>query len=550
MSSILNRALVAPRAAGSRSLENPSVSLQDPEAWQERFGPGPTDSGESVTVASALSLSGFWAALKHISGDVSRMPLQTFRRPPADDEGRAPTPDSSHYLHAMIEPQAGMANEELTALKLWRRAVTQVLTYENGYVWSMFEGGRSVGLYPLLSDRTAVVRHRGRLHVVTEVGDSGELWSRPYDQFLHLEGLCLDNLAGCALVEQAREDIGVALASRKFKAKFFGKGMHAGGILQIPPGTRPKARRKVEQAIEEQRQGTDRAFATLVLEDGFKWHSTQVDAEKAQQSEIDEAAIRDLARRFLLSPSKLGVRDSISYNSLEQDRKDYHDSTLGYWLSMIVAELNTKLLTERERRQWLIGYKPGLALLFADASTLAMIATQALNARDGQGRPLVERNEARGWLQLPPLDDEELPGQDPPEEDPGDAEGTQQGEEGDAEGDEEAGREDRGAFLQWLEHESLRLVRRLRTHSDRVARRSAPVAWRAHVGELAATHTGPAADSLRPVALGLGRSPEELAGRLIGWYQEQLRRHGPAALKHIEDAARRAGADLYEEKDE
>lgn len=244
-----------------------------------------------------------------------------------------------------------------------------------------------------------------------------QLVARPYDEVLHIEGLNAGGDNACATIVAARRDTQLALASRGFKARFFKEGLHAGGILQAPAGATPKAIAKMEKAIEEHRK--NRQFETLVLEDGFRWFQTTMSLEQAQLAALDEATLRDLARRYLFPPSRFGLAGSVAYNSLEQDRRDHYDTAIGYWLSQLVSELNTKALTTEERRDWQIGPQLNLAMLYATGTELANIAATMVNTRDAGGRSLAEPDEARAWLRLPPRDHgKPQPGAETPPTDP------------------------------------------------------------------------------------------------------------------------------------
>lgn len=521
----------APATQQRASLENPTVSLLDPDSWAESFGTGiETTSKQSVTPTTALSLSAFWASVKIISGDCSKIPARVMKR---DPEGGMPRQDDRHYLNRKIGP-FGKPNDDQTGLQLWRHVFTHALIWENAYVWLEWGNDNKIrNLVQLLSDRTTVVKHKGRKWVVTEVGiDEAKprIVARPYEEVLHIDGLCIDGLVGCETIRQAREDIGNALASREFKSKFFGEGFHAGGILQAPIGAKPEAIGKMENAIEAQHTSTKKAFRVVVMRDGFKFHQTQVNAQEAQLTEIDDAHIRDTARRFLMSPARLGLRDSISYNSLDADRRDYHDTTLSYWLQPQLAQLNCKALTERGRATHEIRHDLNLALIFADASTLANIATQ------GIGAGWLEKDEARSWFNLPPIendtgDEGRTGGQsnnDPPPPAPDDTDPPPADPPEDGDGDEAR------AHRALVAAELGRLCRRLNTHAARAATRltqrrtmeSIGRRWRAWLDDETDSHGEAIEGSLRTAltacrAAGLA-APD--AGELIASYLTSYRR--------------------------
>jgi HK97 family phage portal protein len=441
--------------------ENPSFDLSDPDAWRTYMGSGGTaETDEPVNVERALSLSAVWKAVKIISGDCSKLPLKIYRYR-RDSEGK--DIDRRHQAYPYIS-RDGRANAETSALQLWRQYFACTLLWENGYIWiDRDDLGRIHGLYNLLPDRTAPVRVGGRLWYVTEV--NGRLEPLPADDVLHLRGLCWDGMQAPMLVRMARHDFGVALAARKFTSKFFANGAQHGGILQVPPGQTKEARDKIEQGVEERRRNLDRAFKTLVLRDGYKWISTTVEPEKAQLTELDQQEIRHVSNWFLLPASKLGLKESTSYNSEESARQDYYDSCLSYWLSANVAECACKLLTERERvRTHCIRYQIN-ALLWADAATRAQIAVSGIQAgrfspdetRDWEG--MNPRPDGEGGRFLRPLNSEAVGAADP-EDDP---------EDDDPDADQDA--EDVRAAHRALVEDSLsRAVKRLASAADRAAR--------------------------------------------------------------------------------
>lgn len=377
----------------SDSLEDPSVPLS--AANISNFLHGTTDdAGVAVTARTALGYAPLYQAVSMISGDEAKLPKGVYQR---TDRGRKLY--DKHMVHKRINLY-GMANPQVSAYKFWRRMDLSALLWGNGYAYIDRDGaGRVLGLYNLLPDRTTPYRRNGELWYMTEVG--GKMEAIPDYHIYHIEGLCLDGLAGANMVRLFREDFGIALARRRFTAKFFKNNMTAGGILGAPPSAKPDAIRKVQKQMNEKFSGVnnDNAFKTVVLRDGYKWFSTQVDPEKAQLQEMDEQQARNVARMFNLHPSRLGVVGSTSYNSQEMAKQDYHDGALSHWLISHKSECNTKLLSEDERdnQDLYIDYNIN-ALLWTDAKTRSEIANTGIqNGRFNQ-------NETRAWENLDAYD--------------------------------------------------------------------------------------------------------------------------------------------------
>jgi hypothetical protein len=68
----------------------------------------------------------------------------------------------------------------------------------------------------------------------------------------------------------------------------------------------------------------------------------------SQMIEATEAQTRAIAHWFNLPPSKLGLSDSVSYNSKAEDNQNYLDTTLQIWLTRIESACNFRLISERQ----------------------------------------------------------------------------------------------------------------------------------------------------------------------------------------------------------
>lgn len=369
--------------AESRSIEDPATdpwdAIRDLDSME-------TSSGERVSPKRALSIPALYQAVSSISGDVAKIPLAVYRRRP--DGGRDTVRDHHAFRYVNL---SGMANPETNAYKFWRRLMAAALLWNNGYAWIDRNGrGEVLGLYHLLPDRTAPVRIQGTLWYMTEVAGRKEYL--PAADVFHLEGLSLDGFAGEPLVKLFRDTFGAALAKRKFSSKFFKNNMMAGGVLAVPPGAKPATVRKVQAGVQQKYSSTDNAFRTLVLRDGYKWFSTQIDPQKAQLTASTEQDAREVSRMFNLKASRLSVEGSTSYNSEEMAQRDYHDGTLSHWLIGARCEANAKLRTAAEIAADEIYFDHKInALMWADAKTRNEIAVAGI--QHGRWSP----NETREW---------------------------------------------------------------------------------------------------------------------------------------------------------
>lgn len=329
----------------SRSIENPSFDLNSPATWDMFLEGTASASGVPVTHGSAMKLAAVWQAVSMISGDIAKLPL----RPMVVGDHGVMTPDEYHPSFVLTRYEW---NEETSAFDGWRTLAVHCLIWGDGYAYIERNGrGDPIGLYNLLPDRTRAERLNGQLVYVTETTSSSGSQLRPIEpgNILHVRGISFDGIAGLDLIQYARDAMGTALATEGFQAKYFKNGIRSGGILMLPREMPNEAKRKVEEGFASTYSGQDNWFKTVVLRDGAKFESTQASLAEAQMVQLDEQLVRKVARFFNLSPSRLGLSDSVSYNSKAEDNQSYLDGTLSHWLIPIADQCRMKLFSRAMR---------------------------------------------------------------------------------------------------------------------------------------------------------------------------------------------------------
>jgi len=223
----------------------------------------------------------------------------------------------------------------------------------NGYGWIVRKNGQPSELINLLPDRTRLVTVKGaglRYEVSNLDKDGGVKFIEP-SSIIHIRGISFDGTVGAELVKHARDVWGQALAKQGYVSKFFRKGGRKGGTLEVPMGASPAFADTLESGFRKTYEDPDAWFKTVVLRDGAKFHAASDSLRDSQMVESSEASVREVGRFFNLSPSRLGLSDSVSYNSKAEDNRAYLDSTLAPWLEEIVSQCWMRLLSIGERQR-------------------------------------------------------------------------------------------------------------------------------------------------------------------------------------------------------
>lgn len=325
-----------------RSLEDPRVDLQDPEAWEDAFGIGrTTDTGIVMTKELALGLSSVWRAVNLVSTDVGKLPLYVYRK---EGDGRIRASDHQSFKLLRRKP-----NRDMTAL-VWRKTITaHAMLQGNGYAWIQRSNVAVPLDLPVLDpNRVTPVRVNGELWYVYNGESGGQRKIRASDM-VHIKNLSNDGISGYSVVSVGANSLSMGAAARGYSARFFKNGARPAMLLEYPGKLSAEAAARLAQSWNTMYEGLDNSHKTAILEDGMKAVAQNISAKDAQLLESRQFEIREIANWFGVPPHKLGDTTNTSYASLEQENQSYLDSSLDEWLCQWEAELYEKMLTEDEK---------------------------------------------------------------------------------------------------------------------------------------------------------------------------------------------------------
>ena len=316
--------------------------------WESAGYGGISDAGIPVTRDNALTLASVWGAVSMIEADVAKLPLNLYEYKENGDKEVYDRYETDYLVSCE-------ANYEMTSRMFWRQLMGDVLLFNNAYAFIGRGGdGRPQELIPLLPDRTRPWRRTSTSELVYRTSvETGYYWLDPYD-VLHLRGMMFSNYRDRHInfLYYAREVLGLALAAQEFESTFFKNGMRTTGILNIPDDMPKTAGDNLAKSFRAQYENRRGWFRSLILREGAEFQAVQGQTMRdSQTKQLREDQVRDIARLFKLPPSKLGLEDSVSYNSKADDNRQYYETTLWPWLDMIQDECWFKLLLRGERRK-------------------------------------------------------------------------------------------------------------------------------------------------------------------------------------------------------
>lgn len=347
------------------SLENPQTPLSYPAEWLlDIFNGGRTDSGIRVSEMTALQVGTVLSCVNIVSNGFASLPLHVQEKVEfkGGREGR-----KKATTHNLYDPLHTEPNSEMTSF-VWRKvAMVHALLWGNSYSEiQRDQNNKIIGIWPRNPARTRPIRtlqpfkfegdtiQPGTLiYETTEslIGqeptgtDDSKVGKRRLilaEDMIHIQGLSLDGRLGQSTVWLARQILGLALATEKYGAKFFGNGARPAGILTLPNKLEDKAIENLRRSWAEA-HGGENAFKVAVLEQGIKFEKIAATPNEGQMLETRTYQRTEICALFGV-PLHMVVQDrGTGKSNTEQAAIEFFQFCLNPWITQWTQELNRKL---------------------------------------------------------------------------------------------------------------------------------------------------------------------------------------------------------------
>jgi HK97 family phage portal protein len=218
------------------------------------------------------------------------------------------------------------------------------------------QAGLPIALWPLLPDRTRPERDAATRQIVyrTTVG-AGQYVLLPASNVLHVAGLGFDGLLGYSVVRQARECIGLGLATEEYGARFFSNGVRPSGVLEVDGELSEVAYERLRKAAGAH-QGLENAHRYMVLEAGAKWKQTSIAPEDAQFLETRQFGVTEICRWYRMQPHKVFELSRATFSNIEHQNIEHNVDTIAPWLRRWEQALDRRLVAPSERETYYVKF--------------------------------------------------------------------------------------------------------------------------------------------------------------------------------------------------
>lgn len=299
----------------NRLMQTRSVSYQSIFSQGGDFG-FETQSGVNINGNTAYEIVAFFSAVSLISDTISTLPVDAFKRIDGERSPYRPKP-------LWIE----QPDIDTTRQAHYGSVVASLLVYGNSYT-RVFRDNRGdvVNLVALDPTKMEVRRSAIGRKMFIYADEPKPLSS---DEIIHIIDLATPgSLTGLSRVDKLKDALGVATALQSYAARFFSNGASTNGIIEYPGELTAEEAKDLRDGFDSRHRGLRRSHKTGVLSGGAKYVNTSVSNDQAQFLDSRRFAVEEVARAFNIPLHMLGIPDTASYASVEQNNLQFISHTL------------------------------------------------------------------------------------------------------------------------------------------------------------------------------------------------------------------------------
>lgn len=353
----------------------------------------------SVSVKDAMRNASVNRCVNLISSAIGGLPLELIK---TDLSGTTQEKARDHPVYRVLKSRP---NNYQTPFVFKRHMQRMALTHGNGFALPIMTGNRVSELIPLDSKRMRV-EQAGDWSVdyiySAGKGQSERRWKS--GQLFHLMGPSDDGIKGMSMTEYARDVLDLSRQSDQSMLSMMKRGARPGGMLKLPAGKTltDEQFERLQEQFNNDYAGAENEGKWIIGEDGLDATTFQPNAKDAQSVEFRNQQVEEIARIFGVPRPFLMMDDTSWGSGIEQLGIFFVQYGLAPWFVAWEQAIAQSLLNERERETLYAKFNER-ALLRGSMKDQGEYLAKLLGS--GGSPQVIEQNEARGLIDLPPHKD-------------------------------------------------------------------------------------------------------------------------------------------------
>jgi len=294
-------------------------------------------SGATVNDYTAMRVAAVYSCVRIISETVGSLPLHIYRRTATGKE-RADTHPLYRVLHDTPNPW-------MTAMEFRELMQAHLCLRGNAYAYINWVGPDRVSeLVPLHPDRV-VVKQRADMALEYQLRTDKGVRVIQAEDMLHVRGLSADGITGRSVLEDARETIGVSIATQEYAGRFYRNDATPGVVLSHPAKLSKEAAERLKSSWNQAYGGSGNARSTALLEEGMKIERLSLSADDSQFLETRQFQRSEIAGVFRVPPHMIGDLSRATFSNIEHQGIEFVTHCIRPWLVRWEQALSRALFT-------------------------------------------------------------------------------------------------------------------------------------------------------------------------------------------------------------
>jgi HK97 family phage portal protein len=312
----------------------------DPPTWIGRNLLTP--SGISVSEDDALGFAPWFNAITILSQDVAKTPLHVYKFTDANSEDRQR--DRTNPIARLFSRRP---NKYMTAFEFKEMIMGHVLMRGNFFAQIIRNGRGGISEFRPMHPSYVKAEWNESAGIIYEYDDpkKKKRFKLRAENVLHIKGPLGDGILGGSIFEYARAALGVGISQERFQGEFYKNGSAPLGVLTHPgTGTEAlndEAVKRIRDGWEEVHAGEGNRHKVAILEEGMQWQQIGITNQDAEFLESRKLSTIQIAQFLNMPPHKLKELSRATFSNIEEQSKDYHESTLLPWFCRIENAMNS-----------------------------------------------------------------------------------------------------------------------------------------------------------------------------------------------------------------
>jgi HK97 family phage portal protein len=322
------------------------------------------DATGAIGKERALRYSAFWACNRVLAETFASVSIHEYKRQKNGD--REQTDDTGLYPVLHDAP-----NDETSRFNFQECLMYQINLGGNFVAERLMDGRKIAGLLQLPYENYEIFRDPVDHRLKYRLSGTQAQLVLDRSEVLHIPGPSTDGFVGMSVLSYAASTIRLGSTYDKFGQKFYENGATPSGTFEIPKFLKDEAYTRLKADLGTSYTGLVNAGKPLLLEDGLTYKPLTINPIDAELLSSRKFQVEDICRFFRVQPHLIQHLEKSTNNNIEQQSLEFLMYTMLPHFKRVEDNINSQLLTPRQRATGYFFEYNMASLLRGDAASMA-----------------------------------------------------------------------------------------------------------------------------------------------------------------------------------